>query len=87
MLRTDNKLKVNVKGSPISNDKMIKLLGVTVDNKLSFEPHLNLVCEKVSQKLHALARVTKKKLRVIMKTFIMSQFSTVLWYGCDIAKH
>ena len=87
MLRTDNKLKVNVKGSPISNDKMIKLLGVTVNNKLSFEPHLNLVCEKVSQKLHALARVTKKKLRVIMKTFIMSQFSTVLWYGCDIAKH
>ena len=29
---------------------MIKLLGVTVDNKLSFEPHLNLACKKVSQK-------------------------------------
>ena len=79
MLTTDNKLKINVKGSPISNEKTVKLLGVTVDNKFSFEPHLNLVCKKVSQKLHALARVSKfiskKKLRVIMKAFIMSHFS------------
>ena len=67
---------INVKGSPISNEKMIKLLGVTVDNKLSFEPHLNLVCKKVSQKLHGLARVSKfiskKKLKVVMKAFKMS---------------
>ena len=48
MLTTDNKLKINVKGSPISNEKMVKLLGVTVENKLSLEPHLNLVCKKVS---------------------------------------
>ena len=79
MLRIDNKLKINVKGSLISNEKIVKLLGVTVDNKLSFEPHLNLVSKKVCEKLHALARVSKfiskKKLRVIMKTFIMSQFS------------
>ena len=59
MLTTDNKLKINVKGSPISNEKIVKLLGVTVDNKLSFESHLNLVCKKVSQKLHAFARVSK----------------------------
>ena len=79
MLTTDKKLKINVKGSSISNEKTVNLLGVTVNNKFSFEPHLNLVCKKVSQKLHALARVSKfiskKKLRVIMKAFIMSQFS------------
>ena len=75
MLTTDNKLKINVKGSPTSNGKLVKLLGVTVDNKLSFVSHLNLVCKKVSQKLHVLARVSKfiskKKLRVIMKAFTM----------------
>ena len=79
VLTTDNKLKINVKGSAISNEKIVKLLVVTVENKLSFESRLNLVCKKVSQKLHALARVSKfiskKKLRVIMKAFIMSQFS------------
>ena len=79
MLTTDNKLKINVRGSPISNQKIVKLLRVTVDNKLSFEPHLNLVCKKVSQKLHAIVRVSKfiskKKIRVIMKAFIMLQVS------------
>ena len=38
MLTTVNKLKINVKGSPIGNEKIVKLLGVTVVNKLSFEP-------------------------------------------------
>ena len=47
---------------------MIKLLGVTVDNKLSFEPHLNLACKKIKN-------ISKKKLRVVMKAFIMSHFS------------
>ena len=78
MLITANKLKINVKGSPISR-KTVKLLGVTVDNKLSFELHPNLVFIRVSQKLHALAIVSmyiskKAKLRVIMKAFVMSQF-------------
>ena len=36
MLTTDNKLKIDVKGSPISNEKIVTLLGVAVDNKLSF---------------------------------------------------
>ena len=79
MLTTDSKQKINVKGSRISNEKIVKLLGVTVDKKLSFEPHLNLICKKVSQKLHTFATaskfISKKKLRVIMKTFIMPQFS------------
>ena len=79
MITTVNKLKINVKSSPTSNEKIVKLLRVKVDNKLSFVPHLNLVCKKISQKLHALARVSKfiskKNLRVIIKAFIMSQFS------------
>ena len=32
ILTTDNKLKVNVKGSLISNEKVVRLLGVTVGN-------------------------------------------------------
>ena len=79
MLTRDDKLKINVKDSPISNGKIVKLLGVTIDNKLSFESHLKLVCKKVSQKFHTLVRISKfiskKKLRVIMKAFIMSHFS------------
>ena len=82
MLATDNKLKINVKGSLISIEKKVKLLGVTVDNKLSFEPLLDLVCKMVSQKFHALFWVSKfiskKKLRVIIKKIMMSQLLSQL---------
>ena len=72
----DNKLTISVKGSLVSNKKIIKLLGVTVDNKLSFEAHLNLVRKKVNQKVYDLSKyISNTRLRVIMKAFIMSQFS------------
>ena len=50
MLITYNKLKIKIKGSLISNEKIVKLLGVAIDNKLN-KPHLSLVCEKFSQKV------------------------------------
>ena len=78
MLITDNELKINVNCSPSSNEKIVKLLGVTVDNKLSFEPHLNLVCTKVSQNAKPLLEfqsLSKRKIRAIMKAFVMSKFS------------
>ena len=70
---THKKLKIHIKSSLTSNEKTM-LLRATVDNKLSFEPHFNLVCKKVIQKLHAFDRfakhISKKKLRVIMKAFM-----------------
>ena len=53
--------------------KNVRLLGMAVDDKLSFEPHLNKICEKVSQKLHVLARIlthiSQKKLRMIKNDY------------------
>ena len=31
------------------NGKTVKLLGLAVDSKLSFEPHLNTVCKKIAR--------------------------------------
>ena len=61
-----------------ASDK-VKLLGVTIDNKLDFNSHVSNICKKVSTKLHALARISNfmnlQKLRMLMKAFIESQFS------------
>ena len=43
MSTTDSKSKFNVKGSMINNERTVKLLGITLNNKLSFEPHPYLV--------------------------------------------
>ena len=63
----------------IECSKSVKLLGVTIDNRLDFNEHVNKLCKKVSSKLHALARISnfisQEKLRLIMKAFIESQFS------------
>ena len=83
MLTTNNKLKINIKSSPISNEKIVKLLGWAVNNKLSFEPHLNLVCKKVNQKPHALARVSK----FIWKSYhegIYNVAVQLLFFGMDV---
>ena len=35
-----------------------KLLGIKIDNKLTFEEHVEGLCEKASQKVSALARIS-----------------------------
>ena len=74
----DNNLSVNVDNCKIFNEGAVKLLGFTIDSKLLFDEHVTNLCNKASQKLHALARVAQymdiPKKRMIMKAFINSQF-------------
>ena len=63
----------------VTNSNEEKLLGVKIDNKLSFENHVSSLCKKARQKLHALARVVNfmdlVKLKSLMKAFITSEFN------------
>ena len=69
----------------ILNSANEKVLGVFFDNKLNFKCHLNKLCKKASQKLHALARVSNfmscNLRKIIMNAFISSQFNycPLLW--------
>ena len=75
---TDVNIKMKIDNYEIQNSKHKKLLGITIDNKMKFEEHVSNLCTKASQKLHALARVSAfmnfKQRRIIMKSFINSQF-------------
>ena len=52
---------------------------------VTFEEHINTLCRKASQKLHALSRISQylseHKKRILFKTFIMSQFNycSLVW--------
>ena len=74
----DENLSIIVDQYEISNSRKVKLLGVTLDNRLSFAEHVSGLCSKASQKLHALARVSPYmniiKRRTIMNASITSQF-------------
>ena len=72
-------LSVKLGNESIVNSISVDLLGIKIDYKLNFNEHVTKLCKKGSQILHALARVSKyfskEEMRVIMKTFITSQFN------------
>ena len=76
---SDNIQRINVRGNQLSSSKSEELLGILIDHKLTFENYLLNIVQKVNQKLHALARISKympqKKLRIIIKAFASSQFA------------
>ena len=76
---TSEEVSVKIENEIIKNSLQEKLLGIVVDNRLTFEPHLKNLCKKAGEKLHALARIANymdiSKKRSIVNAFILSQFS------------
>ena len=74
-----NDVSVTVGNSLIEESTKEKLLGVTIDKDLSFKNYLDSLCKKASQKLHALAWISKlmgtDRIVLMMDIFVMSQFS------------
>ena len=74
----NEEFSIRVDNLDIKNSKCQKLLGIKIDNKLTFDDHVTSICTKASQKLHALSRVrnfmTLKQAKIILKTFILSHF-------------
>ena len=56
-----------------------KLLGVKIDNKLTFDYHVFNMCKKANRKINALARIAPfinlNKRRILMNSFFRSQFN------------
>ena len=83
-------IKVTVGEAIVKESSEEKLLGVTIDKNLNFKSHVSNLCKKASQKLHALARVSAfvnpDKLRLLMNSFIKSQFSycPLIWMFHDM---
>ena len=73
----DNDIKIG--NDVITSENSVKHLGVTIDNKLNFNEHVDNISKKANNKLQSLAIIAKylspDKLRIIMKTFIESQFN------------
>ena len=58
LLLSDNSpdMKILNENESIVNSASVKILGVNFDNKLSFNLHVDKLCKKAGQNIHALAR-------------------------------
>ena len=63
----------------VVSSRCVELLGVQIDEHLNFNEHIKKLYKKGNQKLQALARISKylnkDTLKMLMKTFIISQFN------------
>ena len=97
MKLNEDKCHLMIFGAKGSNETTIKigeacvkesteenLLGITFDQSLSFKQYGQPLCKKASQKLHALARISRymdtEKLQRLMRAFVLSPFSYCLLF-------
>ena len=78
ILSTDEPFSINIDNEVIKNSNNKKLLGINLNNRISFDTHVANICNRVSKKLHALARILQfmniHKRRMTMKAFLASKF-------------
>ena len=85
LLSETSETQLIVENVPIASSSCEKLLRIKIDQKLSFEPHVDSLCKTESQKLNALARMTSslkfKQRKLLLNAFITAQFSyaSVIW--------
>ena len=72
----------------LENSKEEVILGITIDNKLTFDSHIKSMCRKAGQKLSALSTTspyleTDKK-ELLFKSMVKSQFNycPLVWMFC-----
>ena len=81
MLQIDD----NIVLKPVSQ---VKVLGVTLDNKLNFSHHISVICTKAARQLNALARISgflsTTSRMIIYNSFINSNlnYCPLVWHFC-----
>ena len=71
--------RLQIDNNKIEPENLVILLGITIDNRLSFDDHISKLCNKASMELNTIFRLKKymsqKELEVILNSFISSNFN------------
>ena len=71
--------ELNLRSTKIKEFDSVKLLGVILDNMLSFDEHVSMLCKKANAKISALRRIagffSLKQQNILTNSFVFSNFS------------
>ena len=59
ILNTCESISINIDNEVIKRSSDEKLLGINSNNRLGFDTHVTSICNLLSKKLHALARISE----------------------------
>jgi hypothetical protein len=82
-------ISLTIDESVIDASNEVTLLGVLIDNKINFDPHVLNLCKKAARQLRILMRfkslLRRKEKEILFKTFILSNFNfcPVVWNFCS----
>ena len=85
---TRQSIILNINNLKIRESSSVVLLGLTIDNRLTFKDHISILLRRASFKLHTLRRIRKYltavKARLLYNAFINSQFNyaSIIWMFC-----
>ena len=77
---------LQIDNNEIKSENSVTLLGITIDNRLSFDDHISKLCNKASMQLNAIFILKKymsqKELEVVLNSFIYSNFNyrLLVWH-------
>ncbi|KAL9978894.1 hypothetical protein ACROYT_G016477 [Oculina patagonica] len=83
-------LQVKLNATELDQVNSQKLLGVTIDSKLSFDEHIDDLCRKVSQRIAVLKRIKKFlpfQQRIAYYNAMIKQdmlYASVVWSSCSL---
>ena len=81
-------LELSIHDNTIHTSNHIKILDITLDDKLNFNTHVNNICTRAAWQVNALKIISKclneESRLLIYKTFIVANFSycPVVWMFC-----
>ena len=85
----NSKITFMIENKRVKSRSKVKLLGITVDDKLSFTTHIENLCSTASTRLRALARIRKfisiEQGKGLFEAYIMSTFTycPLIWTFCS----
>ena len=63
---------------------------MTVDNRLSFDNHISVICKKINNQFNVMPRFrklfNKEMLLKLYKAFILPHFTAVLFFGISVVR-
>ena len=89
----NSNIALNINGEIIGSSNIVTLLGIDIDDTLSFQPYVKKLCKRANQKTNALLRIRHylniKKAKYLFNAFVMSPFNycPLVWMFCGKQSH